>query len=156
VLGNVNSQNDFESAKEGIKKIVQENAQNLENHKIPLEELSFNVMINKSLASYGKKTGKSMDNKDTYKGLPQHIKAAKMLEGKRELRAGEVISYVKTKNADGVKPVELAKPEEIDTEKYLETMESVFEQVLSALNFDFKSVLGKPRQQSLDELFWSK
>jgi hypothetical protein len=28
--------------------------------------------------------------------------------------------------------------------------------VLSALNFDFKSVLGKPRQQSLDELFWSK
>jgi DNA polymerase, archaea type len=156
VLGNVNSQNDFESAKEGIKKIVQQNAQNLENHKIPLDELSFNVMINKSLGSYGKKTGKSMDNKDTYKGLPQHIKAAKMLEGKRELRAGEVISYVKTNTTDGVKPVELAKPEEIDTEKYLETMESTFEQVLSALNFDFKSVLGKPRQQSLDELFWSK
>jgi DNA polymerase, archaea type len=156
VLGNVNSQNDFESAKEGIKKIVQQNAQNLESHKIPLDELSFNVMINKSLGSYGKKTGKSMDNKDTYKGLPQHIKAAKMLEGKRELRAGEVISYVKTNTTDGVKPVELAKPEEIDTEKYLETMESTFEQVLSALNFDFKSVLGKPRQQSLDELFWSK
>ncbi len=157
VLGNVNSQKDFEFAKEGIKKIVQENAQNLENKKIPLEDLSFNVTINKSLASYGKKTGsKTMDNKDTYKGLPQHIKAAKMLEGKRELRAGEVISYVKTNTTDGVKPVELAKPEEIDTEKYLETMESTFEQVLSALNFDFKSVLGKPRQQSLDELFWSK
>jgi DNA polymerase I len=156
ILGNVSSQKDFESAKEGIKKIVQQNAQDLESRKIPLDELSFNVMINKSLGSYGKKTGKSMDNKDTYKGLPQHIKAAKMLEGKRELRAGEVISYVKTKNSDGVKPVELAKPEEIDTEKYLETMESTFEQVLSVLNFDFKSVLGKPRQQSLDELFWSK
>jgi DNA polymerase I len=156
VLGNVGSQKDFESAKEGIKKIVQQNAQDLEGHKIPLDELSFNVMINKSLGSYGKKTGKGMDNKDTYKGLPQHIKAAKMLEGKRELRAGEVISYVKTKTTDGVKPVELAKPEEIDTEKYLETMESTFEQVLSVLNFDFKAVLGKPRQQSLDELFWSK
>jgi DNA polymerase elongation subunit (family B) len=156
VLGSVNSQKDFESAKEAIKKILQENAQNLEKQKIPLEDLSFNVTINKSLASYGKKTGKSMDNKDTYKGLPQHIKAAKMLDGKRELRAGEVISYVKTKTTDGVKPVELAKPEDIDTEKYLETMESTFEQVLSVLNFDFKSVLGKPRQQSLDELFWSK
>ena len=156
VLGNVSTEKDFESAKEGIKKIVQQKAQDLEAHKLPLDELSFNVMINKSLGSYGKKTGKSMDNKDTYKGLPQHIKAAKMLEGKRELRAGEVISYVKTNTTDGVKPVELAKPEEIDTEKYLETMESTFEQVLSALNFDFKSVLGKPRQQSLDELFWSK
>jgi len=96
-------------------------------------------------------------NADTYKGLPQHIKAANMLVDKgRELRAGDVISYVKTKSGEGVKPVELAKTEEIDTEKYLETMESTFEQVVSALNFDFKSVLGKPRQQKLDELFWSK
>ncbi|MCI0556949.1 MAG: hypothetical protein MN733_00515 [Nitrososphaera sp.] len=157
VLGKVSSQKDFESAKENIKTIVQENAKNLENHSIPIEDLSFNVMINKSLATYGKKDGsKTMDGKDWYKGLPQHIKAAKMLEGKRDLRAGDVISYVKTKTGDGVKPVELATAEEIDTEKYLETMESTFEQVLSVLNFDFKAVLGKPRQQSLDELFWSK
>ena len=38
----------------------------------------------------------------------------------------------------------------------LDTMEATLDQVLSALNFDFKSMLGKPRQQSLDELFWSK
>jgi len=160
ILGRVNSEKDFESAKENIKNVIMENAKNLEAHKIPLPDLSFNVMINKSLSTYGKKTGsKTMDGKstDTYKGLPQHIKAAKMLADKgRELRAGDVISYVKIKNGEGVKPVELASPEEIDTEKYLETMESTFEQVLSALNFDFKSVLGKPRQQSLDELFWSK
>ena len=157
ILGKVNSQRDFESAKESIKKIVQTSAQNLEHQRISLEDLSFNVMINKSLTTYGKKDGsKTMDGKDNYKGLPQHIKAAKMLEGKRNLRAGDVISYVKIKTGDGVKPVELAKPDEIDTEKYLETMESTFEQVLSVLNFDFKAVLGKPRQQSLDELFWSK
>jgi DNA polymerase I len=156
ILGKVGSQKDFESAKESIKKVVVQSAQDLEAHKIPLADLSFNVMINKSLLTYGKKDGKTMDGRDTYKGLPQHIKAAKMLEGKRELRAGDVISYVKIKTGDGVKPVELAKPEEVDTEKYLETMESTFEQILSALNFDFKSVLGKPRQQSLDELFWSR
>jgi DNA polymerase I len=134
---------------------------NLESHKIPLEDLSFNVTINKSLSTYGKKTGsKTVDgnSNDTYKGLPQHIKAAKMLVdgSKREIRAGDVISYVKIKTGDGVKPVELSKPEEIDTEKYLEAMESTFEQILSALNFDFRSVLGKPRQQSLDELFWTR
>jgi DNA polymerase I len=161
ILGKVNSEEDFESARESIKMVIQENANNLEAHKIPLEDLSFNVTINKSLNTYGKKTGaKTVDGKsaDTYKGLPQHIKAAKMLvdANRREIRAGDVVSYVKIKTGDGVKPVELAKPEEIDTEKYLETMESTFEQVLSAMNFDFKSVLGKPRQQSLDELFWSK
>ncbi len=161
ILGKVNSEKDFESARESIKNVILEDAKNLEARKIALEDLSFNVTINKSLNTYGKKTGsKTMDGKstDTYKGLPQHIKAAKMLvdANKREIRAGDVISYVKIKTGDGVKPVELAKPEEIDTEKYLETMEATLDQVLSALNFDFKSVLGKPRQQSLDELFWSK
>jgi DNA polymerase I len=161
ILGKINSEKDFESAKEKIKNVIQENAKNLETHKIPLEELSFNVTINKSLSTYGKKTGsKTVDgnSSDIYKGLPQHIKAAKMLvdANKREVRAGDIISYVKIKAGDCVRPVELSKPEEIDTEKYLETMESTFEQVVSALNFDFRSVLGKPRQQSLDELFWSK
>jgi DNA polymerase, archaea type len=163
ILGKISSEKDFESAREKIKNVIQENARNLEAHKIPLEELSFNVTINKSLNTYGKKTGSKMvvdgnSSSDIYKGLPQHIKAAKMLvdANKREVRAGDIISYVKIKTGDGVRPVELSKPEEIDTEKYLETMESTFEQVLSALNFDFRSVLGKPRQQSLDELFWSK
>ena len=163
VLGKISSEKDFESAREKIKNVIQENARNLEAHKIPLEELSFNVTINKSLNTYGKKTGSKMvvdgnSSSDIYKGLPQHIKAAKMLvdANKREVRAGDIISYVKIKTGDGVRPVELSKPEEIDTEKYLEAMESTFEQVLSALNFDFRSVLGKPRQQSLDELFWSK
>jgi DNA polymerase I len=163
ILGKISSEKDFESAREKIKNVIQENARNLEAHKIPLEELSFNVTINKSLNTYGKKTGSKMvvdgnSSSDVYKGLPQHIKAAKMLvdANKREVRAGDIISYVKIKTGDGVRPVELSKPGEIDTEKYLETMESTFEQVLSALNFDFRSVLGKPRQQSLDELFWSK
>jgi len=161
ILGKISSEKDFEYAKEKIKNVIQENAKNLEAHKIPLEELSFNVTINKSLSTYGKKTGsKTVDgnSSDIYKGLPQHIKAAKMLvdANKREVRAGDIISYVKIKAGEGVRPVELSNPEEIDTEKYLETMESTVEQVISALNFDFRSVLGKPRQQSLDELFWSK
>lgn len=163
ILGKVSSQKDFESARESIKSIIQRDAKNLESHSIPVQDLSFNVMINKSISAYGKKvnSSKTMDGKttqvETFKGLPQHIKAAKLLADRgHEIKAGDIISYVKTKSGDGVKPVELAKADEIDTEKYLEAMESTFDQVLSALNFDFKSVLGKPRQQSLDELFWSR
>ncbi|MEO9321555.1 MAG: DNA-directed DNA polymerase I [Nitrososphaera sp.] len=161
ILGRVNSQKDFESAKQNIKGIIQQNAKNLEARKIPMDDLSFNVMMNKSPASYGKKISGSgsMDDKgqQQYKGLPQHIKAAKMLEQKgTTIKAGDIISYVKTNTTDGVKPVQLARPEEIDTEKYLEAMESTFDQILSTLDMDFKSLLGKPRQKSLDELFWSK
>ena len=163
ILSKVNSENDFESAKQKIKTIIQQNAHNLEQRKILLEELTFNVMINKSPDKYGKAIGKnramSLEGRDTeigvFKGLPQHIKAAKLLvDIGREVKAGDIVSYVKTKTGDGVKPVELARPEEVDTEKYLDTMESTFDQLLSSLNFNFKSLLGKPRQSNLDELFW--
>ena len=169
ILGDVNSTNDFEFAKEQIKKIIQENARNLELGKIPLPDLSFNVMVNKSPSKYGKKTSaisrpSSLDHNtkdreiETYKGLPQHIKAAKLLlDNGKEIKAGDIISYVKTKTGEGVKPIDLLiRMEDIDTEKYLETMEATFDQLLSSLNFNFKSILGKPRQSNLDELFWSR
>jgi DNA polymerase I len=177
ILSKVNSERDFESAKEKIKNIIQENAKNLDLGIISQEDLSFNVMVNKSPSKYGKRSygginngsgvggssgarsleGKQLDVASNFKGLPQHIKAAKLLTDiGREVKAGDIISYVKTKTNDGVKPVGFAKPEEIDIEKYLETMEATFDQVLSSLNFNFKSLLGKPRQANLDELFWSK
>jgi DNA polymerase, archaea type len=177
ILSKVNSERDFESAREKIKNIIQENAKNLDLGIISQEDLSFNVMVNKSPSKYGKRIygginngsgvgggsgarsleGKQLEAASNFKGLPQHIKAAKLLTDiGREVKAGDIISYVKTKTSDGVKPVGFAKPEEIDTEKYLETMEATFDQVLSSLNFNFKSLLGKPRQANLDELFWSK
>ncbi|MGA8106113.1 MAG: type B DNA-directed DNA polymerase, partial [Nitrososphaeraceae archaeon] len=177
ILSKVNSERDFESAKEKIKNIIQENAKNLDLGIISQEDLSFNVMVNKSPSKYGKRIygginngggigsgsstrsleGKRLEVASNFKGLPQHIKAAKLLTDiGREVKAGDIISYVKTKTNDGVKPVGFAKPEEIDTEKYLETMEATFDQVLSSLNFNFKSLLGKPRQANLDELFWNK
>jgi DNA polymerase, archaea type len=172
ILGGVNSTNDFEFAKQQIKKIIQENAKNLERGKIPLADLSFNVMVNKSPNKYGKKTTSSVNSRpssldgnnsneqgvETYKGLPQHIKAAKLLlDSGKEVKAGDIISYVKTKTGDGVRPVDLLiRREDIDTEKYLDTMEATFDQLLSSLNYDFKSILGKPRQSNLDELFWSR
>jgi DNA polymerase, archaea type len=122
-------------------------------------------MINKSPEKYGKKTNEtvritSIDGRDSYtnsiKGIPQHIKAAMQFsDNGREVKAGDIISYVKTKTAEGVKPVELATHKEIDTEKYLEAMETTFDQLLTALDVNFKSIIGKPRQSNLDELFWS-
>lgn len=164
ILKEVYSENDFEFAKEKIKNTIITNVRDLQSKNIPLEELSFNVMINKSPDKYGKTTtdrATSLDGKgkEIYdkKGIPQHIKAAHLLVNVgSKLKAGDIISYVKTKTNGGVKPVQLAKADEIDTEKYLETMESTFDQLLSSLNLNFKSLVGKPRQANLDELFWAK
>lgn len=168
ILSRVDSVKDFESAREKIKSILQENAKNLVSQRIPVHDLSFNVMINKSPDKYGIKItsssiksgsidGIDIIEKDSHKGLPQHIKAARLLVEKgRQIKAGGIISYVKTRTVEGVKPVELAKPEEIDTDKYLESMEVTFDQILASLNFNFKSLVGQPRQSNLDELFWGQ
>ena len=80
---------------------------------------------------------------------------AKQLESNRELKKGDKISFIKILNKPGVKPVELAKKEEIDSKKYMEFLESTLEQITSSMDLDFDTILGKPKQTGLDEFFWS-
>ena len=89
------------------------------------------------------------------KTIPQHIRAAKLLEQQREIKRGDIISYVKILNKPGVKPVEMARPDEIDSEKYMEFMESTLEQITSSMDLDFDSMVGKPKQMGLDQFFWN-
>src|ERR671919_694252 len=165
ILSRVDTEKDFDTAREKIKELIKDSAKKLESDKYPLEDLSFNVMINKSPEKYGKRTSENLrissidghgSTTNTMKGIPQHIKAAMQFsDNGKQIKAGDIISYVKTKTAEGVKPVELANHREVDTEKYLEAMESTFDQMLTALDVNFKSIIGKPRQSNLDELFWS-
>ena len=141
ILSKVNTEADFEDAREKIKKIIKDNATRLKAKEIPLTELAFNVMVGKSPSEYRKT-------------IPQHIRAAEMLEksGKREVKAGDIISYVKTTTPPNVKPLELAKSDEIDTQKYLEYMESTFDQILSALGYEFDVILGASK---LEDFFFT-
>ena len=87
------------------------------------------------------------------KTVPQHIRAAKQLEMIREVKKGDKISYVKILNKPGVKPVELAKKEEIDSKKYMEFMEATLDQITSSMDLDFNTILGKPKQTGLSYNF---
>ena len=142
VLSEVKSVEDFERAKKEISNKITTCAKKVEEKEIPLEELTFNVMISKSPSEY-------------VKTVPQHIRAAKLLEAIREVKKGDRISYVKIINKPGVKPVEMAKKDEIDSKKYMEFMESTLEQITSSMNLDFDTMLGKPKQTGLDEFFWN-
>ena len=142
VLAEVQTMEDFVKAKKAISEKIAECGKKVEAKEIPLEDLTFNVMLSKAPSEY-------------VKTIPQHIRAAKQLESIKELKKGDKISFIKILNKPGVKPVELAKKEEIDSKKYMEFLESTLEQITSSMDLDFDTILGKPKQTGLDEFFWS-
>lgn len=142
VLSDVQNKDDFDRAKREISDKITACAKKVESRDIPLDELTFNVMISKAPSEY-------------VKTVPQHIRAAKLLESIREVKKGDRISYVKVINKPGVKPLEMAKKDEIDSKKYMEFMESTLEQITSSMDLDFDTILGKPKQTGLDEFFWN-
>jgi len=142
VLSKVETVEGFENAKKQISNKISEYAKKVQAKEIPLSELAFNVMISKAPAEY-------------VKTVPQHIRAAKLLESMREIKKGDIISYVKIINKPGVKPVEMAKPDEIDSSKYMEFMESTLDQITSSMDLDFDSIVGRPKQTGLDQFFWN-
>ena len=142
VLSEVQTVEGFEKAKKQISEKISTCGKKVEAKEIPLEDLTFNVMLSKAPSEYTKT-------------IPQHIRAAKQLETIREIKKGDRISYIKILNKPGVKPVEMAKKEEIDSKKYMEFMESTLEQITSSMDLDFDTILGKPKQTGLDEFFWN-
>ncbi len=132
-LSRVQSQEDFDKAKKEIQEIARTCYNKIKNKEFSLEEFAFHIQINKPLHSYVKTT-------------PQHVKAARQLtKNGKELKPGDIISFVKVRGKDGVRPVELASKEEIDTEKYQEYLKSTFEQVLDAIGIDFQKIIGVTR-----------
>ncbi|MGH9919320.1 MAG: DNA polymerase domain-containing protein, partial [Nitrososphaerales archaeon] len=99
ILGGVYSQADFDQAKARIKKLLTDMVASLKERKIPIEDLSFNVMMGKSIAGYRSTKGPEPSKKElnrreeqsflharpenvqdagisaaSMSGLPQHVK----------------------------------------------------------------------------------
>ena len=130
-LAQVKTPTDFEKAKKNICEIVRECYIQLKRREWEnLNELAFNVVLGEEIGHYTKTT-------------PQHVKAAKILqENGAELKAGDLISFVKTNREPHVKPVGLATKNEVDVDKYVAYLHSTFDQVLDALGLDFDEIIG--------------
>ncbi|MEB3760554.1 MAG: DNA-directed DNA polymerase I [Desulfurococcales archaeon] len=96
-----------------------------------LDELAIKIMLSK-------------DPKEYKKNTPQHVKAALLLR-KYGIRVtkGTVITFVKTRDKLGVRPVKLARLSEVDTSKYQEYVRTVFEQMIQALGVNWESLGGQ-------------
>jgi DNA polymerase I len=130
-LAKVKNPAEFEKAKKDIAEIVRERYMRLKRREWEnMNELAFHVVLGEELEHYTKTT-------------PQHVKAAKILEKSGvELRAGDLISFVKVTREPHVKPVELATKNEIDVDKYVAYLHSTFDQVLDALGLSFDEIIG--------------
>ena len=142
ILSEIKTAEEFKRAKNKISDKITECARKVQAKEIPLQDLVFNVMLSKAPRDYTKT-------------VPQHIRAAKQLESIREIKKGDIISYVKILNKPGVRPIEMARKSEIDTSKYMEFMESTLDQLTSSMNLDFDTILGKPKQTGLEQFFWN-
>jgi DNA polymerase I len=135
-LSEAKSPADIEFAKTKITEIVKECYLKLRNREFTLHELAFSMMMSRSPEGYTKTT-------------PQHVKAARQLQqAGTEMKPGDIISFVKVRGEPGVKPVQLAKLDEVDSEKYIEYIRGTFEQVLDSLGVEFEDLAGVKKLES--------
>lgn len=136
-LAQVKNPEDFEKARKDIAAIVRERYNTLKRREwTDNNELAFHVVLGDEISSYTKTT-------------PQHVKAAIVLQKSgKEIRSGDLISFVKVISKDRVKPVELASKNEIDVDKYVAYLQSTFDQVLDALGLNFEEIIGLTRLAS--------
>jgi len=131
-LERVQSPTEFEEAKKEIKKIIRDRYLRLKQRRwgeTP-EELAFHVVLGKPPEAYTKTT-------------PQHVKAAIILKKMGyEMKAGDLVSFVKVLKEPRVKPVQIASNSEVDVDKYVGYLHSTFDQILDALGLDFEEIIG--------------
>ena len=136
ILKDVKSPADIEAATISVTQIVKECYLKLRNREYSLDQLAFSMMMSRTPENYTKTT-------------PQHVKAARQLQhAGTEMKPGDIISFVKVTGEPGVKPVQLARLEEIDISKYIEYIRGTFEQVLDSLGVEFEDLAGIKKLES--------
>jgi DNA polymerase I len=138
ILGDVKNPGEMPEAKAEIQDLVESVYGKLKDRDFDLNEIAFQVMLGRRLSAY--------------ETNPQHVKAAKMLRDQgTPIDIGDIIRYVITTN--DVKPVQMASNRDVDINKYVEHLESMFEQLLDALDMDFDTMVGRPKQTDLGRFF---
>jgi len=132
-LKNVATVDDMLKIREEVIAMVKETEAKIREKKVTLDKLGIKVVLNKNLNEYTK-------NK------PQHVKAAEqLLKYGIQVGRGDAIVLIKTKDAVGVKPIQLARIDEIDEKKYLEYISTSLEQVLEAMGVTIEELRGAMR-----------
>jgi len=132
ILSKVNTLDDFTDARKEVFILLKNVYDKLKNREFTnMEELAFRMRLSRNL--------------DQYVVNSQHVKAGRMLADMGfEIRAGDFIDFIKTTTDQGVLPVQLAKPKDVNLKAYLGQLQSVFDQILEPMDMDFEQdIAGK-------------
>jgi len=136
ILVAISSPEEFVKARDAIREKLREVYRKLKNYEYNLDELAIRMALGKRIEEYTK-------------NMPQHVRAALQLKQVGiEVLPGDVITFVKVRGREGVKPIQLAKLLEVDVDKYVDHMRSSFEQLLAALNMSWDEVVGASRLEA--------
>ncbi len=120
----------MENVKEFLRLKIRDLYVKMRDKSFTLDEVAYRTTINKDPSEYVKTT-------------PPHVKAARQLISNGiNITRGDVILYVKVKSKDKVKPIQLAKVDDIDVDSYLDYIKSILDQVLTPFGITWDDISG--------------
>ena len=136
ILSEVSDESDLQTAKKEISDLIRDRISRIRAGDVSLSDMTYAMRITKPLSEYGKP--------------PQHVKAASMLESKYGVKigVGATVRFVKSKGT--VRPFELARISDIDSEKYVTQLRSTMDQILPALGMSTESVISGNVQANME------
>ena len=123
---------DFNEVKEEVKYVIKSVIDNFDS--IPLDQLSFKVMVAKEPSEY--------------KTKPQAVKAGEQLGN---VKKGQFVEFIKTWKEPKVCPLSMANRGDVDKQKYMDSLESVMSQVCEPMQISIDILMGRGSQTTMTQ-----
>ncbi len=135
LLGQASSPEEFMVVKKKIRDKLHEVYKKLKEKDYMLDELAIHMALTKPIHEYA--------------NIPPHVRAAMQLEQVGiHVMPGDVIVFVKVRGKDKVRAIQLAKLHEVDTDEYIKTVRTAFEQILGAIGMSWDDVVGSMKLEA--------
>ena len=128
----IENMSDFYEVKNEVRYVIKSVIDSFDT--IPLDQLSFKVMIAKDPTEY--------------KVKPQAVKAGEQLG---DVQKGQFVEFVKTWKDPKVCPLSMATRSDIDKVKYMESLESVMSQVCEPMKISIDILMGRGEQTTMTQ-----
>ncbi|AEM39573.1 DNA polymerase B region [Pyrolobus fumarii 1A] len=135
LLGQASTPEEFLVVKKKIRDKLHEVYKRLKEKDFMLDELAIHMALTKPVNEYA--------------NIPPHVRAAiQLMQAGVHVMPGDVIVFVKVRSKDKVKAIQLAKLHEVDTDEYIKTVRTAFEQVLGAIGMSWDDIVGSTKLEA--------
>ncbi|MHA1459949.1 MAG: DNA-directed DNA polymerase I, partial [Promethearchaeota archaeon] len=149
ILKEITNDGEFKLARKRIIDIVKSNLKKIgQADTFTLEDYAISISMQKSIKNYTKvipqhvRAANAFIKTEIRKAQANNASKAEILAIKNKYQKGDSIKFIKSKGTTGAKVIEMAKLQDIDSQKYRDLLKSALEQVLDALDISFEEIKG--------------